>query len=61
LLADAVYAGGAVSLVAQGYRVAGAEKSRWAREISPHMDIGRNKSPSFAGLVAAIRTAPVSA
>lgn len=55
LLADAVYPGGAKSLEAQGYRVAGAEKLRWAREISPHMDIDRNKSPSFAGFVAALR------
>lgn len=61
LLADAVYPGGAQSLEAQGYRVAGAEKSRWAREISPHMEIDRNKSPSFQGLVAAIRPKPASA
>ena len=61
LLADAVYPGGAQSLEAQGYRVAGAEKSRWAREISPHMEIDRNKSPSFQRLVAAIRPKPASA
>jgi hypothetical protein len=60
LLADAVYPGGARSLEAQGYRVTGAEKSKWAREISPHMEIDRNKSPSFAGFVSAIRPAPVS-
>jgi len=55
LLADAVYPGGAKSLKVQGYRVAGAEKSRWAREISPHVDIGINRSPSFGGFVAALR------
>ncbi len=60
LLADPVYPGGAKSLGGQGYRVAGAEKSRWAREISPHMDVERNKSPSFGTFLAAIRTAPAS-
>ena len=55
LLADAVYPGGAKMLKVQGDRVAGAEKSRWAREISPHMDVGINRSPSFDGFVAALR------
>nr|VFJ49603.1 MAG: hypothetical protein BECKDK2373B_GA0170837_102525 [Candidatus Kentron sp. DK] len=25
----------------------GAEKSRWAEKISPHMDVDKNRSPSF--------------
>lgn len=57
LLADAVYPGGASLLKVQGYHVAGAEKSRWAREISPHMEINKNQSPSFGDLVAVIRSA----
>lgn len=57
LLADAVYPGGSKKLVPQGYRVIGAEKARWAREISPHIDIERNQSPSFADFVVALRPA----
>ena len=57
LLADAVYSGGASALKKQVYHVAGAEKSRWAREISPHMDVDNNQSPSFGAFVAALRPA----
>ncbi len=62
LLADALYPGGARVLEAQGYRVAGAEKFRWAREISPHMDVDNNESPSFRDFITALRPkdAPVS-
>jgi hypothetical protein len=60
LLADALYPGGASSLEAQAYHVAGAEKSRWAREISPHMDVDNNQSPSFGAFVAALRPAEVT-
>jgi hypothetical protein len=55
VLADALYPGGANSLKAQGYQVAGAEKSRWARQVTPHMDIDNNQSPSFSDFVAALR------
>lgn len=55
LLANAVYPGGAKSLQDQGYRVAGAEKSRWAREISPHMEVERNQSPSFRDFMSALK------
>ncbi len=58
VLADAVYPGGAKALKDQGYRVAGAEKSRWAREIGPHMDIDNNRSPSFRDFMSALK--PVS-
>jgi hypothetical protein len=57
LLADALYPGGAKSLESHGYRVAGAEKSRWAREISPHMDVDNNSSPSFVDFVETLRSA----
>lgn len=55
LLADAIYPGGAKALRAQGYRTIGSEKSRWAREISPHMDINHNQSPSFKSLIGAFQ------
>ena len=46
-LADAVYAGGAIALSKKGWQAVGAEKSRWAENISPVMDVDSNKSPSF--------------
>jgi hypothetical protein len=46
-LADAVYPGGARALSQKGWQVVGAEKSRWADEISPRLDVESNKSPSF--------------
>jgi hypothetical protein len=46
-LADAVYKGGASALSAKGWQAVGAEKSKWAREISPHMVVENNLSPSF--------------
>ena len=54
-LADAVYSGGSRKLVPQGYRVVGAEKVRWARDITPHMDVQRNKSPSFREFVTVLK------
>jgi hypothetical protein len=44
-LADAVYPGGSKALPKGP--IAGIEKSRWAENISPHMDIRNNQSPSF--------------
>jgi hypothetical protein len=46
-LADAVYKGGAQALSKQGRQAVGAEKSMWAENITPHMDIDNNLSPSF--------------
>jgi hypothetical protein len=46
-LADAVYPGSSHALSAKGWQVVGAEKSKWAEEIAPHMDIANNQSPSF--------------
>ncbi|MCG6553444.1 MAG: DUF4276 family protein [Candidatus Magnetominusculus sp. LBB02] len=44
-LADAVFPGGAAQLT--DWRLAGAEKSKWAKAITPHMDVDNNKSTSF--------------
>ena len=46
-LADAVYQGGASALSAKGWQAVGAEKSKWAEVITPHMTVESNKSPSF--------------
>jgi hypothetical protein len=46
-LADAVYSGGAQALSKQGWQTVGLEKSKWAEEISPHMDVRNNESESF--------------
>jgi len=54
VLADAVYPGGAAALEAKGWMVVGAEKSRWAREITPHMDPDTNQSPSFGHFIATL-------
>lgn len=47
LLADAVYPGGASALSVKGWQAVGKEKSRWAENIAPHMDVSQNRSPSF--------------
>lgn len=46
-LADAVYKGGSQHLSSLGWHVVGAEKSAWAENITPHMDLDNNTSPSF--------------
>ncbi|MBF0414505.1 MAG: hypothetical protein HQL79_01925 [Magnetococcales bacterium] len=46
-LADAVYSGGAATLSAKGWQAIGAEKSKWAEMISPHMNVAANRSKSF--------------
>jgi len=46
-LADAVYQGGAQVLASMGWQTVGAEKSKWAENIAPKMDITNNSSPSF--------------
>ena len=47
LLADAVFAGGSAELRERGWQAVGREKSTWAEEITPHMNVDANKSPSF--------------
>lgn len=46
-LADAVYTGGSQHLKSQGWQAVGREKSLWAENITPHMDIYNNQSDSF--------------
>ena len=46
-LADAVYPSGAAALSKKGWQAVGNEKSKWAEDISPVMDVGNNNSPSF--------------
>lgn len=46
-LADAVYLGGSAKLSEKGWQAVGAEKSKWAEEIPPHMDVMQNLSSSF--------------
>jgi hypothetical protein len=46
-LADAVYPGGAKGLSKKGWQMVGAEKARWAGDITLRMDIENNQSPSF--------------
>jgi hypothetical protein len=47
-LANAVYTGGERALSMKGWQGIGAEKSRWAENISPRMNVEENNSPSFA-------------
>jgi hypothetical protein len=54
-LADAIYNGGAHALSKRGFQAVGAEKSKWAEEIAPKMDVDRNCSPSFVSFRDEIR------
>ena len=47
VLADAVHTGGSAQLRRIGYPAAGKAKCDWARRITPHMDVNRNRSVSF--------------
>ncbi len=47
LLADAIYPKGKSELIKKGWQIVGEQKSKWAENITPHMDIRKNKSPSF--------------
>lgn len=55
VLADATYPGGAKALLAKGKPEVGRQKSIWAEEISPLVDVAENKSPSFQFFVAALQ------
>jgi hypothetical protein len=46
-LADAVFSGGVQSLAKLGWQAVGKEKTDWANNISPHMNVDINQSPSF--------------
>ena len=47
LLANAIYKGGVDALKKKGHHEVGKEKSSWAINITPYMDIKNNASPSF--------------
>ena len=47
LLADAIFQGGATGLERKGWRAVGREKSIWAANIAPLMNVEANNSPSF--------------
>jgi predicted DNA-binding protein (UPF0251 family) len=51
LLADALYNGGHTALKKNGWQAIGAEKTKWAQNITPYMEIDINKSPSFNNLL----------
>jgi len=46
-LADAIHIGGSKRLALLGWQTVGKEKTVWASNISPHMDVDINQSPSF--------------
>ena len=46
-LADAVFSGGVQNLSKQGGQAIGLEKTNWANNIPPLMDVDNNLSPSF--------------
>jgi len=54
-LADAVFPGGSQALLANGWQAVGLEKSRWAEQITPHMDFDHNRSPSFGHFIEKLR------
>lgn len=49
-LADAIFPGGSAALSHKGWQAIGAAKSEWAEQITPHMDVNNNASPSFGYL-----------
>lgn len=54
-LADVVYKGGSQALREKGWIAVGAEKSNWAKRITPHMNVDQNSSPSFNYFLGKIR------
>jgi hypothetical protein len=55
LLADAICKGGSKALIKEGWQAIGMQKSVWAKEISPHMNIDNNLSPSFKKMLFQLR------
>ena len=47
VLADAVHPGGSRVLSKAGWQAIGTAKHEWAKRISPHVDVSRNRSVSF--------------
>lgn len=46
-LAEIIHSGGASALLDEGWPAPGIAKTEWAREISPHLNLSANHSPSF--------------
>jgi len=61
LLADAVCKGGSMALIKEGWQAIGKQKSVWAEEISPHMNVDSNISPSFKKMLLQLRSIAVKA
>jgi len=59
LLADAVCKGGSRALIKEGWQAVGKQKSVWAEEISPHMNVDSNISPSFKKMLLRLRSIAV--
>lgn len=55
VLADAIFPGGHRNLKSSGWRAIGTEKFKWSKSICPHMDVCKNKSPSFNEFVNNVR------
>lgn len=47
ILADATYPGGVIALKSLGRQKHLEQKRIWARDITRHMDVEQNSSPSF--------------
>ncbi len=47
VMADALHKGGSAGLAKGGYQQVGEAKFNWAKNITPHMNIDENNSPSF--------------
>jgi len=56
ILADAVCKGGSRALIKEGYQAIGRQKAVWAEEITPHMNIDKNISPSFKYMLSQVRS-----
>lgn len=61
ILADAVCKGGHRDLINKGWQAIGKQKSMWAEEISPHMGIDENISPSFKNMLKQLRNVSAKA
>ncbi len=46
-LADAIYPGGSKAIKNETWVVSGTVKHEWAKKIGAHMNVNKNKSPSF--------------
>lgn len=55
VLANAVHPGGSASLIEAGWRASGEAKCKWANDITSHMNLTVNGSPSFSKLLEAIK------